>query len=216
MRCMSCGADIPPAFVYCLESNICGGCGGPIMDEKTKEFMNELADALQKMPNDPNGLAGWLLSNYRFQKMGDAKPVEKFHRKGNNIESSLPENAVNKDVRNLINKNNLLSSKYSKLANEINSLEDPYEDNEVEISNDEENKQAYLELKNQGLDPFGNTEQIDPAILKGLDMNPENVEDITKTLSQSSEGLKVLENDRIKKIKAQNAISNGGGSFKRV
>lgn len=92
MRCMSCGADIPPQFVHAIATNVCGGCGGDIMNEASQELLKELSDALARMPNDPQGIAGWLMSNYRFQKMGDGKPVEKFHRKGGGPGGDFDEN----------------------------------------------------------------------------------------------------------------------------
>lgn len=82
MRCMSCGANVPPEWVHCIQSNICPGCGNEIMNSPTQELLQELTAAMERMPNDPQGVAGWLLSNYRFQKMGSGEPVERFHRKG--------------------------------------------------------------------------------------------------------------------------------------
>lgn len=79
MQCMSCDANIPPQWVNAIESNTCPGCGQAIMDDSSKELLDELKDAMEKMPNDPAGLAGWLLSNYNLYKIGDAQPTE-FHR----------------------------------------------------------------------------------------------------------------------------------------
>ena len=76
---MSCEADIPPEWVSAIQANRCPGCGGEIMNEVAKELLDELTSAMEKMPNNPQGIAGWLLSNYRFQKIGDAIPTEKFH-----------------------------------------------------------------------------------------------------------------------------------------
>ena len=80
MQCMSCRADIPPAWVNAIQRNECPGCGGAIMDEASKELLDELREAMESMPNDPEGLAGWLLSNYKLHKIGTAEPTE-FHRK---------------------------------------------------------------------------------------------------------------------------------------
>jgi len=79
MQCMSCKADIPPAWVNAIQRNECPGCGGPIMDESSKELLDELRTAMEEMPNDPEGLAGWLLSHYKLHKIGSAEPTE-FHR----------------------------------------------------------------------------------------------------------------------------------------
>lgn len=80
MQCLSCQADIPPQWVAAINSNTCPGCGGNIMDDSAKELLGELREAMSKMPNDPAGLAGWLLSNYSLQKIGTAEPTS-FHRK---------------------------------------------------------------------------------------------------------------------------------------
>ncbi len=75
MNCNTCNADIPPSFVKALERNICPSCDGPIMLEDTIELMNGLKSALEQMPNDPQGIAGWLLSHYRMQKVGTGEPT---------------------------------------------------------------------------------------------------------------------------------------------
>jgi hypothetical protein len=81
MRCMSCEADIPPQWVNAIQSNQCPGCGGEIMNQPAKELLDELTKAIERMPNNPQGIAGWLLSNYHFRKIGDASPTEHFHTK---------------------------------------------------------------------------------------------------------------------------------------
>jgi hypothetical protein len=52
------------------------------MDDGAKELLDELTEAMTKMPNDPQGVAGWLLSHYQFRKIGDGTPTERFHRAG--------------------------------------------------------------------------------------------------------------------------------------
>ncbi len=49
------------------------------MDENSVELMRGLATAMEQMQHDPQGLAGWLLSNYRLEKVGDGEPTG-FHR----------------------------------------------------------------------------------------------------------------------------------------
>ena len=82
MRCSSCGVDIPPTFTAVLQRNECPACNGPIMDETAQQLMVDLAEAMERMPNDPKGLAGWLLSNYRLRKIGDGEPVGQFYHEG--------------------------------------------------------------------------------------------------------------------------------------
>ena len=59
------------------------------MDDASKELLDELRAAMESMPNDPEGLAGWLLSNYRLQKIGSAEPTE-FHRKRGSMGGDYP------------------------------------------------------------------------------------------------------------------------------
>jgi len=72
---MHCGIEIPPTWVAALNSNICPSCGEPIMDDGAQELIKDLAEAMKQMPNNPQGLAGWLVSNYRMQKIGEYEPV---------------------------------------------------------------------------------------------------------------------------------------------
>lgn len=97
MKCVSCNAEIPPQWVSCINENKCPGCGGAIMDSSSKELLVELREAMGKMPNDPEGLAGWLLSNYRLEKIGTAEPTQ-FHRKSNEEPVNVNKIKYNKKV----------------------------------------------------------------------------------------------------------------------
>lgn len=85
MNCVTCNANIPPAFVHAIQMNICPGCAGPIMTEASKLLMDELKTAMISMPNDPEGLAGWLLSTYDLFPKGEVSPTN-FHRKNSRQE----------------------------------------------------------------------------------------------------------------------------------
>lgn len=80
MQCMNCKGDVPPAWVHAIQTNTCPGCGGAIMDDAAKELLTQLRDAMTKMPNDPEGVAGWLMSTYDLFPKGTVEPT-KFHRK---------------------------------------------------------------------------------------------------------------------------------------
>jgi len=79
MRCMNCQAEIPPEWVAAIQRNECPGCGKEIMNDRAKELLAELTDAMERMPKNPQGVAGWLMSNYEFRKIGEAVPTERFH-----------------------------------------------------------------------------------------------------------------------------------------
>jgi hypothetical protein len=251
---MSCGADIPPVWVAALNSNKCPGCNGPIMNEASQELLKELADALQRMPNDPQGVAGWLLSNYRFQKMGDGKPVEKFHRKGGEsnardefdetglkVAPSYNEFVKRNGAEHLVARGNELaaklkggkSGKIGELAALIQGVGDPYGDNTTNIPDDgpvdTEDQKAYLELKQAGYDPFSNVAAAPSGPMADLSqiIDPGDVIQLMKSqsedvplenemlLSQTEKGRAILQMNQFKRIKAQEAVTGGGGGVFR-
>lgn len=204
MRCMSCGADIPPQFVHAIATNTCGGCGGEIMNEASQELLKELSDALTRMPNDPQGVAGWLMSHYRFQKMGDGKPVEKFYRKGGGPrsedfdESNLKiapgynEFVQRNNASSLISRSNELAAKkngkIAEFANAIRGISDPYADNTVEDDEPDEpmnaeDQQSYLELKAAGFDPFMNSV---PVTMTSEHADSDVVSKLARVMSQDN------------------------------
>jgi hypothetical protein len=80
IKCKSCNAEIPPQWVAAINSGDCPGCGGSIFEEADKELLDELRKAMEKMEDaNAESIAGWLLSNYKLHKIGDAEPTE-FHQ----------------------------------------------------------------------------------------------------------------------------------------
>lgn len=80
MICSSCGIEIPEKWTAAITSNKCPSCDGPIMDDKAKQLMEELTIALVEAPNNPAGLASWLLSKYHIEKITDEPPdLPEFH-----------------------------------------------------------------------------------------------------------------------------------------
>lgn len=250
MRCMNCGVEIPPAWVKCLELNRCPACDGEIMNQASQNLLQELADAMTRMPNDPQGIAGWLLSNYRFQKIGSAEPVEKFHRKGGERRSSEDFDESNMKVdptyNEFIKRNNAAdlvargeklaklkhggNSQLAEYANIIQGVGDPYGDDTITNSSDDappdiEDQRAMMALASAGMNPFAET-PVGGITDMSQAINPRDVENLlTKgqtaplkeevLLSQTAEGRAYLQRDQFKKLKAQDAISGGGGSFRR-
>ena len=243
MRCISCGANIPPEWVNAIQSNICPGCGNEIMNELTKELLDELSSAMERMPNDPQGVAGWLISNYRFQKVGSAEPVEKFHRKEHEsgpkevgelkVDNSYNEFIKRNNAADLVAKGEQLAKlkksgngKLADFANMIQGVGDPYGD-DIEVSGDEgpneADQEALMEFSSEGSNPFSNgggitdmSEVIDPKEVESL-MSKSGDAPLKEelALSQTEEGRNYLQRDRFKKLKAQEALNGGGGFFRR-
>ena len=95
--CNECGAGIPPEWKGAISKNECPGCLGTIMSEEQRELIAELGEAMEKMPNDPIGVAGWLVSNYNLSKVGDCAPIDKFHDKGNRTVAKGPQQPQSED-----------------------------------------------------------------------------------------------------------------------
>jgi hypothetical protein len=76
MKCSSCFVEIPPTFLAAIRSGVCPSCNGQIMPPEFKLIYDEIRQTMSQMPNDPDGLAGWLLSNYHLEKIDPEKEVE--------------------------------------------------------------------------------------------------------------------------------------------
>jgi len=131
MQCMNCKADIPPQFVASIRNNVCPGCGEKIYTDEIGTMLTELKEAMAKMPNDPEGLAGWLLSHYSLTKIGTAEPAPTFHRKNEHKENDDEELKINskenKPASTFFKRagvENLKNPKIKKMAEQIKELED--------------------------------------------------------------------------------------------
>ena len=100
MNCASCNAEIPPQWKACLVSNICPSCSGKIMSDFTQELIQGLTEAITKMPNNPQGIACWLVSNYRMDKINDYEPPQ---FKEANTGGNMNINASNNDKQKALN-----------------------------------------------------------------------------------------------------------------
>ena len=225
MRCISCNADIPPQWVHAINSNICPGCAGPIMTDSSKALMEELSSAMERMPNDPQGLAGWLLSNYQLQKIGEAQPVDRFHRKFDERDLKIaPEPSEFMKRTGLLPQVNAAKTALNKrasnpniaeLARNIANVPDPYSGGgeDIEYDSDRDYEEAYKEFQEAGFNPFGE----DPVSEGGVDFVAGSTAlQQEMLLSKTAEGKRVLTNEKIRKIKAQEGLSSGAGGFRRA
>lgn len=257
MRCMHCGADILPCYIAAIQNNTCPACADTIYNDETKTLIEDLSSALEKMPNDPQGIAGWLVSNYRFQKMGDGIPTEKFYRKGGS-QSNFDESQMKMDptynqfmkrgeASEIAAKSEKLAKKFkgakgekfAKMAAAIQGVTDPYGDDPLSTIEEEDDEapldkddiKAYEELQRSGVDPFAEesgsvvsrggkmtdlSQAIDPSEVRNLlKITPDTLTDYEKSLETTAEGRAILQRERFKKAKSQDAISSSGGAFRR-
>ena|ERR1700748_1914091 len=220
MLCNTCNADIPPSFVKALARNVCPSCDGPIMLEDTIELMAGLKSALEQMPNDPQGIAGWLLSNYRMQKVGTGEPtgfygVKNGQQKGLNIEKTdlkIATNPMQKFLKNAgIDPNK--QQNYALLAAQINAGEDGKDFSDLD-SQDEQDSDDYV--------PENEDPEYTKQALKTM-MTPQmSKKQMQKYVEPSFDPElgdlhPALHEDRLKRLEAQKELAFGGsvGKIKR-
>lgn len=233
MKCINCNADIPPAFVHALQSNSCPGCGGQIMDQAGQELLTELKDAMEKMPNDPAGLAGWLLSNYSLRKIGTAEPTEfygkvkKTNRSGGHIDENRIKINENNPVQKFLKRAGLPSQaekqqKLKSIADMINNgeIDDSalYGDNEVEENFDVDEEQEFDHSESFAKKAFNN------QLVVGSDGRPISKEDVASLVAavgdiipDAEAGHQALQEARMERLRKQRDMVSGigGGSFRR-
>src|SRR3990167_2637504 len=92
MYCQFCKVEIPPSWSKVIASNICPACGESIISAETKEIMDRLKEAIEKMSASPDELVGWLMSNYDLFPKGTIEPTN-FHRKPDSEPTAGPNNS---------------------------------------------------------------------------------------------------------------------------
>jgi hypothetical protein len=143
MICKSCSAEIPPQWLFALSTNLCPGCGSALMNEDEKSLLDELTAAMERMPNNPRGIAGWILSNFRVLKINSSlEPTERFYTKNGNNGAQTPSGQVNDfqkraqyngptaKIAEVIAAKAGGNSKIAELAAAISQTSDPYESQE--------------------------------------------------------------------------------------
>ncbi len=197
MKCNSCTAEIPPAFVNAIAKNECPGCGEAIMTASDKELMDELKEAMARMPNDPEGLAGWLLSNYSLHKIGSAEPTE-FHRK----KSAQPKN----------NKN--LSAFLQRAGVNPNVVDS--EDRDLESVLTELTAQPAEEPLSAEEIAMLQTAQTGVMVPNARPLRPQEQAEISQVLNKETDN-RYVQNQRLERLRKQSDVVNGtsNGPFKR-
>lgn len=217
MKCDNCGVDIPPAWVKVIASNICVECEGPIMSDGTIELMAGLKSALEQMPNDPQGIAGWLLSNYRMQKVGTGEPTgfigvkSKSPNQSNNPDLKIAENPLQKFLKRAGIKPGDQEKSKAQLAEIMSGISDDPEDREVtendvpEVDDVEFTKQALKTM----IAPNVSRQQMKNANANSNLLDNGDEEDLSGLHPALHEG-------RLKRLEAQRDLSFGGvGVIKR-
>ncbi len=206
MKCTNCDTNIPPEWASVIAKNVCPACDQPIFNDFAVELMTELTEALEQMPtNNVQGLVSWLMSNYKMQKIGDAKPVTEFfdgkkkQSSSNNIDESNLKIAKN-PLQEFIKRTGMDPNKinqYKALAEEINSGdigEEPdisVDENDVPETENPEETMRIVQAMEGG------------KSLKRTKPSPKIMDDGTDELP------KALQLDRLKRLQQQQNVANG-------
>lgn len=225
MQCMTCNANIPPEWVAAIQANACPGCGGTIMDASAKELLDELREAIKRMPNDAEGLAGWILSNYQLQKVGTAEPTQ-FHRKpvenlqsphpaegnlkiaNNPVQAMLKRTGMSKEIE--ASRHNALAA----LAKKIKSGSNKIEDGDFEPLEEESETEEETDLSDVPL-PFKISSALATSEEEADPMDVEEMESIMNASQETGNAQRILDMQRRDRLRRQEIVSSGGGSFKR-
>lgn len=218
IKCKSCEAVIPPEWVFIIQMGKCAGCGSDLFSKEEKELLEELTAAMERMPNDPQGLAGWLLSNYRLTKLSEVvEPTEKFHKsKGTSDNLAIANNPVKKFLDRTGQAGKIAESKarLAKLARDIaddSILEDEYDsdggdDGDVEMDGVDEYIDAHPGAASKAL---VNNSLIDG---NGEPLSDIEIEEMNNRLSgDETSGSRALQLQRMKRLAAQQGVASGGG-----
>lgn len=233
MRCCNCKTDIPPEWQGVFKSNVCPACGDSVMDDTAKQLLDELAEAMEKMPNNALGVASWLFSNYELNKIGEAKPVEKFYGEKPKLEEKQLKIATNpveemlkrtNQHRAISETKNKLNDRLTQMAQNIVELDvdnnmyggnEPPEEDEVEIDGEIPEQEFRSRRGSRAL--ASENSLVDHTVSPPTE---DDIEAINELVNQSSdpgpdETLLEIKRQRLNRLKAQEAVTGGGGGFFR-
>ena len=213
MKCNSCGIEIPPIFSNSLKTNICPACSGPIMQQELQGLIEGLAEAMLKMPHNPQGVACWLVSNYKMVKVNDYDPIDKFF---DGKSQQAPSNQQTAGFQN----------QTTTAANNTSKLQDFFARAGVKPENlANSNKPKQQQQFGQPLEDvipaseLAGLDDVDKMMLMGSDEPISDYEKdaLSMTLSQSQFGndsqmLPYYQQLEQKKMDMQNSVNGGGAT----
>ena len=230
MKCMNCAAEILPQYVKAIETNVCPGCGEQIYNDSTKELMEGLKQAMEIMPNNPQGIAGWLLSNFHIEKIGSGEPVSEFYgqKTRNQNKVSYKNKRTGTEVNDFFARAGVKpsqgkrgvvtsqrdsemeenSSHLAKIAQMVNNseydLEEQYETEQAGIDESE----YYDEQEDlEGVAEFENSVFIKDG---GKPLSKQDMNNMASLFDSPRKGVDILEMDRLERLAKQQE-----GGFRR-
>lgn len=212
MICISCAAVINPEYKFAIQQGVCPGCGQAMYSEETKTLITELKEVLQKMPNDPEGLAGWFASNYEMKKIGSAEPTEFYSVKPKKLKKAKQEENDEEELdieQKIANEKAKLFAKNAGVPNikNLESLAKKIKSGEM--------AQTSLTIDDVPEEDYGSSDQDfeneDPemASLENMMVN------LKASPTANAKDMQALEIQKLKRLQSKQNFKSGGGSFTR-
>jgi hypothetical protein len=219
MKCKSCKEDVPPKFVHAISVNVCPLCGREIMDSELQSILNDLKTIMDKASGYTSEVADWLFSNYGLKKWDPKEAAKEAYFSGG-IEPTV---------------GHPKSQPAPPGQNRAPVLVHRSEDEDMEVESPGEDVSVFA--KRAGLKPSNfkkvianiqNAGAADPSEFQGVDdeYGEINVADEEPSAPLDSrgkkeimaifkeDGAKSLELEKLKKLRAQNAVAGAGGGGK--
>lgn len=217
MKCSECSVEIPPAWKHAYQQNYCPSCGGSIFNEEIVELMNGLKSALEQMPNDPQGIAGWLLSNYKMEKVGDGEPTGFFGPKEKEEAKEGEVKVAQSKLERFLKNAGVDTSKKSKnrmavLAQQISNIDEEEEEVEYNDPYENENENEFIE---EETDP-----EFTKAVLNGMSPTSakpklsirelQQIQELSSVNLSQNDLPKDLHEDRMLRLMKQKELNQSG------
>lgn len=217
MKCNACGIEIPPVWVNALKTNICPSCGKNIMDSELQELIDGLSQAIEKMPNNVHGIACWLVSVYKLQKIADYDPPEFREAKpAANINMYATNSQKQKKVEDFFERAGVDISGIPELSSKKTGKKVP-----PQIKQIEEQEERIVE-EDDNTENLNNLDETDRMILEGTSgstLSEEEKNEIARTVQNARFG--AIEQNPIiaaameAQKQRQENIANGVGAVSR-
>ena len=221
MQCKSCKEEVQSKFGHAISTNVCPFCGENIFDVALQTILNDLKIIMSEMveKNYTNEVADWLKANYGFHKLENHQvivlksDIENSHTQiyksgGYTITETDNQPPV---ITHSIENDKIPSAEPTEFAKRagvknvgVNS-KDKFKDVIAHITNAESEEfegtdpdYGDISLEYEDEEPLSRKEQL---AMVDIFANPQNQQE--------------LELERLKKLKAKQAVVGGGGSFVR-
>jgi hypothetical protein len=204
------------------------------MDAPTKELLDELSDALERMPNNAPGVAGWLVTHYHFRKKEEGVPEPTdFHTQRPKGPPTVDPNTGQTSFMQRTDHLPGIQQTNAKLAALVEAAQSGAADNmygngnpDIEIPHDAPSVDDDAAEYPEEIGPAGpklrdllvsGEGYVDPqaAPLDQTELQALAAEVTSQQAQEDTERTQVLQKDRMRRVKSQQGFKDGAGGFRR-